>query len=1030
MPTSPTRRSSSQITTPQITQDKESEGAEKASEGLFKTSGNPRTVHEQPENPQYLSQQASQAGNRTLDDWEIKIQEVENNYFKTVADLPGEQEAELSRAQLMETVDTVRTSLKTLSTHYQQRVAQLTVDGQIEAESALNVMAANESLTTILQDLDTLEKSLKWTLRKKSLQASMAQLKSLMRQATAAITETKVRLEESISSEALIKTEPEALITPDTEPTIGPEAPATSTSDEKTSLIAADTPAIEEMTPHPEARPAIEPELLLAEIAHNIGQAKNARTLRESLEHSINDLNSIMELLPVWIQEAKASDDDREVLATYQAVFHNAFQELQSLANESASRKDTSQKQTLATQLLKQCQEIVARIKTVKNGQFDGYIASHIKNPALKTRVTAINFATTPEERQEAQKNLHQFLTEEAQHYSRLAPVMNLAIRKSRLQEQTVPLACKDTLNALSSLSDQIKKIEAPELSIDWMMAVDAADERLNQLQQLEQTLPQEVLPVLTTSPKSAPAFLQLLNPIARTFITKEPELASSAASMELFTNMLAFLEGREEQNNQKRNSAFAKIASEVYSSPDILTHVLAHAHTAEEIAALAQNMENWVDSELPELQQTARDLNEIKLDYQLGGIEKGRDALIYLIADFPEASKKDTRQDVTARFKDLCADLDESLKEQLANRINGLSPDRLFNSKKELHEKVENEFNAALQGIAEVSIEPSPSGGTLYKINILLTPETVDDPPFRDFLNSKNKEQKAIAEAFTKNLPDGVIQFDEVTQGWRYQPNSPDMLDYHRQDFIDHMKQFQNAVQQAKRHKDTIHDHVQVRRQVETDLHQVKNGLINLERQLQVQPPKSQRKRRILSTDLGVLKSSAETLPKSSVANMSAEVSKVSKNLLTMVFNKQVKPRQAAAFLNPLHQLKDTAENRYRPDDVRKVPHARKAPEGLTGLLKKMDSSLRPRWAYRLLDKFTSQQRVKHFEQARALVDISELCPKGAKPNAEMIDQWLQTSGIESRQRKDQQALAESLKLYAKQLDPALIRKVIIQDQ
>ena len=140
---------------------------------------------------------------------------------------------------------------------------------------------------------------------------------------------------------------------------------------------------------------------------------------------------------------------------------------------------------------------------------------------------------------------------------------------------------------------------------------------------------------------------------------------------------------------------------------------------------------------------------------------------------------------------------------------------------------------------------------------------------------------------------------------------------------------------------------------------------------------------------------------------------SNVSESLMTMVFNKQIMPEQAVTILNPLYQVLETAKGQLTTADQRKTTNVKKALDKVKDQLLVMDKKLRPRVLYRLF----ARSRVKAFEQANALVTICEQCPKGAKPNATMIDQWLKTSGIEKRQRTDLQELTGSLKRYAKQL-------------
>ena len=1009
-------------TSPLISTDQEPSDteAEAPSEGVFKAAGNNRSVHAHTDNPQYIPHETGQAGNRPLDDWEIEVQTVENHYLSTVAELPGEDDFNLSRSQIKETVKVVRNSLSTLSSHYKQRVAQLTEADRIGAQRANDVMEANQRLEPILQNLDALENSLAWTVRKKSLKASMTQLKSLMKQATGVITETKTRLIEPDSPD---RTSPDELIAPAPETTPEPDEPERSASSENTPL--AEVVAQEGSAPVSQVQQTIEPKQLLAEMADTIRQAKNPKVLKTSLESSVAELNSVLELLPTWIKEARVSEEDTEVLATYLSLFNNALEELRSISLESISKKERQQKQAIAIGLLEQCREMVVRIETVKDGQFDGYVAAHIKNPALKARVTAINHATTVEERQQAQKELHQFLKNEAEHYGRLEPVMNLAIKKSQLQQQATPSACKDVLNALSSLSGKIETLQEPDMSIQWMMAVEAADQYLGSLQQLEESLPQEVLPVLTSSPKPTPDFLHLLNPIARTFITKETKLASSAASKKLYSQMLNLLDAREKGDDRRSGLAFEAIISDIYSTTDFLANVLNQARTSEEIAALAQYMERWQDSGLSEVQETVRDLNKVKSDYQLDGIETGRDDLFYLVVNFPLICQKDTLEDATARFELLTQVLRESLTQQLEHRLNKLSIDKLLKSEKALHSEIEAEFNAALQGIAKVSLTPSKKGGdSSYTLGIMLTPESVSDSDFRQFLNSTTEPRKTIADAFKEALPDNMIHFDPVTKNLEFMPSSPEMLEHHKKDFLNRISHFHKAVKLAKKHRETIQSHVQVREQANNDIENVKNTLNNLERQLQAQPAKRKKTQISSQRHLESVKAATEALQESPLNQMSSEISNVSEQLQSMVFAKELHPEQAAAALTPLHQLLDTAQYGYR--EKRKVLTPQKAPEALTGILKKMDNTLRPRPLYKFLDWVFKRQRVKHFEQARDLVAISEQCPYGAGPNADMINKWLQTSGITQKATREQQDLVNRLEDYRRQLTSNARRSVV----
>ena len=117
------------------------------SEGLFQASGGSRSAHPFDDNPQYISPEADQTVNRPLDDWDIEVLEIENRYFKTVADLSDKPEADIPRSQLKQTIATIKNGLNTLFNHYRQRVVQLVVEDRIEKKNADSVMVSNNKLT-------------------------------------------------------------------------------------------------------------------------------------------------------------------------------------------------------------------------------------------------------------------------------------------------------------------------------------------------------------------------------------------------------------------------------------------------------------------------------------------------------------------------------------------------------------------------------------------------------------------------------------------------------------------------------------------------------------------------------------------------------------------------------------------------------------------------------------------------------------------------------------------------------------------
>ncbi|MET4707958.1 hypothetical protein [Endozoicomonas lisbonensis] len=547
MSISPAGRSSSNPK-PSIKDDKESKTT---AEGVFQASGESRSVHPHNDNPQYMSPEADQTANRTLDDWDIKVLEIENRYLDTVADLSDKSKPDISRSRLKQAVATIKNNLSTLFNHYRQWVAHLVVEGRIEKQNADEVMVRNNELSPILDELNELETSIQRQFWKNKQQASMEQLRTLMSKATGVISETKAQLNKSTAPVSPEQTKPAESTTP-----ILPDLAPTDTA------------------PPPNDPPPENPEQLLATLIQNVKQSK-AGAFKATLNNSVEELGRLLTVLPQWIQEAQASDEDAEILATYQSVFNNAFDTLQSLAHKAIDKKDIPSNQSMATQLLERCREMLVRVESVKNGEFDAWITSRIRNPTLKAKVSAINNARNPKERQQAQQQLHHFLAENLQYHSRLAPLLKLTIEKSRLQEQQAPELCEDAQKQLASLSARVKTIEEPEFTTKWMHAVEEADQNLVSLEKLEQNLPEHVLPVLTTSPKSAPDFLHLLNPVCRAFLVREPELVSSEASLKMFSSMADVLEGRKEQNISKLSSAIREAASENFSSPDFLSRVL-----------------------------------------------------------------------------------------------------------------------------------------------------------------------------------------------------------------------------------------------------------------------------------------------------------------------------------------------------------------------------------------------------------------------------------------------------------------------
>ena len=650
----------------------------------------------------------------------------------------------------------------------------------------------------------------------------MAQLRTLMTKATAVISETKAQLNESTTPASPEQTQPIEPTTPTPPDTAPPDTIPTSSE------------------PPPE-----NPEQLLDALTQNIKQSK-AKAFKTTLDSSVKELGRLLTVLPQWIQEAQVSDDDAEVLATWQSVFNNAFEQLQSMTLKPTNQKDIPSNQLIATHLFERCREMVVKVNSVKNGKFDAWVASRIRNPTLKAKVAAINHAGSPEERQQAQQQLHHFLAVNLQHHSRLEPLLKLALEKSRLQEQQAPELCKDALNALTSLSDLIKTTENPGLTVKWMQAVENADQQLAYLQQVEQNLPEHILPVLTSSPKSAPHFLHLLNPVCRAFLASEPELVSSNASLKMYSSMADFLEGRKEQNDQKLASAMIQVASENFSSPDFLSKVMNEVKTFEEVHAISQSLYDWDMPGFMDIQQAL----SVKMDYEVDGIEKGRDALIYLMSEYPESIKEHAEETSAKRFEELTDLLHASLTSQWQERINKPSIRNILKSGETVLREIEDEFNTALQGIAEISLTPAQGKvAASGSVKITLTPENLNDKNFRAFLNSTTDPQKTIAEAFRKSLPDDRIHFDPLTRSWEILPLPPELLNDYKTAFLKDFNLYHNACQLAQENKETINFHVQLREQIKTDVIQLANAINQLERQLLTQHAKQRKKVRDIKT-------------------------------------------------------------------------------------------------------------------------------------------------------------------------------------
>ena len=301
--------------------------------GVFQSSGGARDVAPHPGETHIPPNSEGFPQERPLDDWDIKVQEVENRYIDSAAHFSGQPFTEEQRPDLKHAIKELHVNIFDMLNRYNQRVAALLVENRIAKKDADAVVRPLvRDLMPLVEELKGLEKSLDANASKsarKDVKTALKAAKKNLDKARPMLVEAKVLLAEATrvapepvpGEKPVVKKYPEPVVPP---PAKKPEKAQVSPT-KKTAPV---------KKTKKNGQSNISPELRLAEIMKELGRSRKAPRLQETIETTFECLQEILEhKFPGWIRERVEQGADPEELAAYQSAFARSFSQVQAMTS-------------------------------------------------------------------------------------------------------------------------------------------------------------------------------------------------------------------------------------------------------------------------------------------------------------------------------------------------------------------------------------------------------------------------------------------------------------------------------------------------------------------------------------------------------------------------------------------------------------------------------------------------------------------------------------------------------------------------
>ena len=842
--------------------------------GEFKTASERRDVTAHPGEPVIDSTLSSFVQDKSLNDWEIGRQDFEQTYLLSEGSVMKEK-----RPTFDQGIDNLCVKLESLSKSYEMRIAALLKTDMIDqnqSESLSGAVAHLQSFIKQFKNLKTKKALGLFSIKSEKDRTRIDNARALLNQVSPLIKETQTRLKLH------------------TAPNVQPE-PAESVS----SLT-------------------IEPEKALNQRLSKLTTVTTPREAQEWMATTQEDIQSIMAVLPRWIQQTQATEEEQDQLSERQYIFSNAFEKLQALGNAPLNKKNMSSTLSQARDLLTQCHQQITWMQYGIEKALHPSFAKTISNRRLAELAVQIDIAKASGKGdfQAEQGALKMFLNSEMDRLFELRPLIELARKKCDVEGKAVSGMYDSTIDNLKRLGQTIHTANGQEaLSLPWQESLMSIDKTLTHLAQFDFA---QLMSDLTFLPDTfqrmphddSPRMSYALNLLCRTIIVDAAGAFSLSDRRTAMSFMQQYLDGKADNHPDKIKGAVSGLSNLVFSSPDALKTTLDRAKNVQEVLQLMGTLRFNTAIERPRqrLISMRDNIESAKREFdrqERGFFRNSASAIDKLITELPESIETRANRIASKRFDRVSAALTSAINEQISERMENPTLQERFSSEEAFYETIQKEFNDALLGVGYVLFEPGSGGDVLPTVQVLLTKESLDGAAFSDFLNNPDPLCQGITEALKKTDGELFVQ-NPVDRRWQCPAVTAEKLNQYKNEIITPYQQFSDALSKVATYEQTLQRYENARREINDQASHFQDAL---QRTRPVHQGFFTRNRttdavKQLTGDMMVLQDlPLKAIPES--ANQSVDT------ITGLVLDRQLAVGQAVSLLNPLHEIIHSAEHR-----------------------------------------------------------------------------------------------------------------------
>ena len=590
--------------------------------------------------PPYLPDDTSRAQAKTRDQWDIKIVEPEHNL---TTDLAGFQTARTpdDYKDIEKAVKRLTDQFFQLMSQYTQRINSLKEHGRIDFSRSERIKSSlSRDAQGSLDKINDLKKKLdpkKAKKEKKTTDDVLAQIR-----------------EEMTTCQKFFHQARESLKNATQPPPVQPHVASGSKAVRNRPL-----PPLENL------------EKLTVDISHSRGQKDLQATISKAAISSgqlldqtnqllnnnprVNEKNlssfsqarslierSHRELQDYHIQSKTKSADLAEIADLAKSrmeMISVTFTEINKLLEQSSEAAPSQQKPAQQPEKSKQ-----TRVKASPAESPNLLIASQLKSAELRQTVEKLNSASSGASKAEALSEIQSMVTARQQELGQLPDLLNTLALKCQFEgqqpvEESVVLsrALKQLELGQAALPTQTRSTPQ-QLSRDLIQAIKQLDESFDTLAQLKGRIPAAITRQLTDIPTGkAGSGTLMVSLLLRSSLKMKGDVNDSLIPSDQLDMVNNYLATRNVHGNlEETKQANQTLQDSVFASPERFRTLLHQVRNFDELAQLREEFTQWSIPHLDQLTKTSEQLKQAKADLDFPDFHPGKQALEFLLHDFP----------------------------------------------------------------------------------------------------------------------------------------------------------------------------------------------------------------------------------------------------------------------------------------------------------------------------------------------------------------------------------------------------------